>query len=546
MAKDYDSSPTSQGISYEIGFTDLVSEGLDAIQKNFWNTAELMDNMVDGVDKSADNVYDVSNKFVDAIDGIKSSVESPMEPLNLKVEDIDLPGVNGIDGIIDSFKGIEPPEPPEVVPPEPPRPNPLSPENDGGKGMKEMIKGMLSLKKILPLVTKVFFAFKALMPIMEMVGFFTEMLMMPFEELIFNLSMSMIPIVNKLSDVMYTLGDKIIPIVTGVINKLVPVISTIAEVVGDFLVNYIVPMVEWLSNVIKTFLEWEGAVPVLAGVLTAFLIPGIIAATKAIIGFTVALLANPFTWVVLGIAAVIAGIVYMVKYWDKIKETIGSVWGSIKGFFGGMSASIMGVLDTAMNIFSPTRWLGMLLDMFGVVESGLLDWMPDWMKWLFGIDDKAKISIADKGTEAAAELSKGVEKGLEGIDEASLQNSINNKTYERTGVGVSSGTHEGTYGRLKDDTVLGSVENVHGINRDNSYKDESSNNGMHSNRPQLEPIRVETTNTQEREDSRRIITNPIVSSLDKLRKDFIYALKEKDLSTIDISNEIRALGVYRG
>lgn len=43
------------------------------------------------------------------------------------------------------------------------------------------------------------------------------------------------------------------------------------------------------------------------------------AATASTIAFTTALLANPFTWIAIGIAAVISGIVLLVRKWDEVK-----------------------------------------------------------------------------------------------------------------------------------------------------------------------------------------------------------------------------------
>ncbi len=65
-----------------------------------------------------------------------------------------------------------------------------------------------------------------------------------------------------------------------------------------------------------------------SAVLTATTaLPGIIAGTWA---FTAALLANPMTWVVLGIMALIAAIVLCIVYWDDIAAACGVAWEWIK------------------------------------------------------------------------------------------------------------------------------------------------------------------------------------------------------------------------
>lgn len=73
-----------------------------------------------------------------------------------------------------------------------------------------------------------------------------------------------------------------------------------------------------------------GGLADLAGGISAFVIPvfgQIIAATWA---WTAALLANPITWIVLGIIALIAVIVLLIVYWDEIAAATGRAWDWIK------------------------------------------------------------------------------------------------------------------------------------------------------------------------------------------------------------------------
>lgn len=67
----------------------------------------------------------------------------------------------------------------------------------------------------------------------------------------------------------------------------------------------------------------------IAGVLIASLVPAIWATTTA-------LLANPLTWIVLAIAAVILGIIELVKHFDIIKEALGTLWENITIIFQGI------------------------------------------------------------------------------------------------------------------------------------------------------------------------------------------------------------------
>lgn len=53
--------------------------------------------------------------------------------------------------------------------------------------------------------------------------------------------------------------------------------------------------------------------------------------------FTAALLANPITWIVIGIIALIAVIIYLWKHWDKVTAFMKAAW---QGFCKGISAGI--------------------------------------------------------------------------------------------------------------------------------------------------------------------------------------------------------------
>ena len=81
---------------------------------------------------------------------------------------------------------------------------------------------------------------------------------------------------------------------------------------------------------IKTFAKFIGSgfVKSLSLLKAGFLkmIPAIWSAITATWSFTVALLANPITWIVIGVIALIAAIVLLIKNWDKVKEVFSKAW----------------------------------------------------------------------------------------------------------------------------------------------------------------------------------------------------------------------------
>lgn len=63
------------------------------------------------------------------------------------------------------------------------------------------------------------------------------------------------------------------------------------------------------------------------------LIPGIISAASATWAFTAALLANPITWIVVGVVALAASVYLLIKNWDKVTAFFKRVWESVKQIF---------------------------------------------------------------------------------------------------------------------------------------------------------------------------------------------------------------------
>lgn len=89
-----------------------------------------------------------------------------------------------------------------------------------------------------------------------------------------------------------------------------------------------------LLEFISAFLIGLGSVGVAIGVgKLAIALWKVVAATWA---WTASLLANPVTWVVIGIASLIAIIILCVKHWDKIKEAGEKAWKKIEECWGNV------------------------------------------------------------------------------------------------------------------------------------------------------------------------------------------------------------------
>lgn len=76
---------------------------------------------------------------------------------------------------------------------------------------------------------------------------------------------------------------------------------------------------------------------------------GTLAATLAQYGLNTAMLLNPMTWVVAGIAALIAIGVLLYRNWDTVKAKAIEVWGAMKGWFSSFFETLKTLFHNALN-----------------------------------------------------------------------------------------------------------------------------------------------------------------------------------------------------
>lgn len=124
-----------------------------------------------------------------------------------------------------------------------------------------------------------------------------------------------------------------------------------------------------------------------AAAAVASMSAGFTAATAAAWAFTAALFANPITWIVVGVVALVAGLVLLVKHWDAVKSAFG---GAIQGFVSRWNALRAAIENSAVLKF--LLWPLMLVYAVqdGVVKVvGYLGEIPAWFNqfksWLGSI-----------------------------------------------------------------------------------------------------------------------------------------------------------------
>lgn len=121
-----------------------------------------------------------------------------------------------------------------------------------------------------------------------------------------------------------------------------------ATIVGGLAdgINAIKPALTGLVNFFSAFIANSKVfTPVIAGLGAALLValaPAIWAAVVATWAFTVALLANPITWIVIGIGLLVAAIVALAMNWDVVVKWLSDVWGTFVTWFISVMDAFLG------------------------------------------------------------------------------------------------------------------------------------------------------------------------------------------------------------
>lgn len=173
------------------------------------------------------------------------------------------------------------------------------------------------------------------------------------------------------------------------------------------------------------------------GLLTrgiGLLVRGLIAAVPAIAKFTVALLANPITWVIAAVAALAAGLYVLYKRWDEVKSYFVNGVASVKAAF--KVGFIDGIIEL-LKKFNPLTLVAKAIngiieyftgvDLISVVSDKIAQWtqaFKDWKPipiirgWIDGIINTIKsINLFEIGEQFIAKFGEGILNGLSAISE---------------------------------------------------------------------------------------------------------------------------------
>ncbi len=155
-------------------------------------------------------------------------------------------------------------------------------------------------------------------------------------------------------------------------SKLVAALELVKGPIND--------VINFLADLIANSEVFLPIVTGLGAVILAALAPAIWAAVVATAAWTLALLANPITWIVLGIGALVAAIVWLIMNWDTAVAWISEVWG---GFITWITGVIEGFVSWWNSIWAAVgQWIS-------DVWNGFIGWIQGvwsgFVGWLMGI-----------------------------------------------------------------------------------------------------------------------------------------------------------------
>lgn len=193
------------------------------------------------------------------------------------------------------------------------------------------------------------------------------------------------------------LGQRMHNLVEVIGKQLIPVMAPVMSLIGQ-VVNWITAFAEKHSTLTRIIVISVGVIAALAfgigtlaavvgaaGLLWPILVSGIMAVTGAVWGFTVALLANPITWIVLGVVALVAGLVLLYKRFEFVRNIVdkflfglGYMAGVIVrviNHFGGLGAALKKAAMLLLSFAFPPLGIALHWDSIKQGISAALEWI---------------------------------------------------------------------------------------------------------------------------------------------------------------------------
>jgi TP901 family phage tail tape measure protein len=208
-----------------------------------------------------------------------------------------------------------------------------------------------------------------------------------------------VPVIERAAASWNSLGvesQTSIVVFAGVAAALGPAITVITNLVT----------VMGIANAAFTWVRgWAAYLWMMRSSIMAGLVPSLAAAASSVWAFTAALLANPITWVVAGVAA-LAGAAYLIyKNWEPIKAFFAGVWDSLVETLGPVVQVVWEMLKsfTPLGIIAE-NWAP-IADFFKGLWDGIVGvFKAEWAKIEYIIDG-VKSAFAWLGSDSEGGLS---------------------------------------------------------------------------------------------------------------------------------------------
>lgn len=165
-------------------------------------------------------------------------------------------------------------------------------------------------------------------------------------------------------------------------NNASAAIAPLASGVFDSLGSALEKAMPYLESFGSWLTDNQWVLGVVAGIIGGTLVAAFVAWTVSIWASTVALLANPITWIIIGIVALVAALVLLIANWDSVVAFLKDVWSGIVDWLSGIWESITGGIETAWNGIKDF-FSGLWTSIKNGVETG---WnaVVDWIKGVPG------------------------------------------------------------------------------------------------------------------------------------------------------------------
>jgi phage-related protein len=154
-----------------------------------------------------------------------------------------------------------------------------------------------------------------------------------------------------------------------------PLASQVFTALGDAL-TAIMPGLTGFTNWLS---ENPAMMQILAAVIGVIAI-AFIALTVATWALNTALLANPITWIVLAVIALIAAIILLIMNWDTVVKFLGDTWDGFVGWITGVMEGFGGWWNDVWNGF-----IGFVTDVWDGFVGFLQDVWQGFVNWIIGV-----------------------------------------------------------------------------------------------------------------------------------------------------------------